>query len=86
MSTHGCVAAWPAAGATAPGPRPRSPAPAAYHPGRTQRGQGRQHLPLALLASIDVMEDQDLELGRRIKEALARHPDAPIFTSLPRAA
>jgi hypothetical protein len=32
------------------------------------------------------MEDQVLELGRRIKEALARHPDASIFTSLPRAA
>jgi transposase len=45
----------------------------------------RRHITLALLASIDAIEDQAGELTRRIKEALARHPDAPIFTSLPRA-
>src|SRR4051794_15796336 len=45
----------------------------------------RRHITLALLASIDAIEDQAAELGRRIKEALALHPDAPIFTSLPRA-
>jgi transposase len=45
----------------------------------------RRHVTLALLAGIDAIEDQAAELGRRIKEALALHPDAPIFTSLPRA-
>src|SRR4051794_30413284 len=45
----------------------------------------RRHVTLALLAGIDAIEEQVGELGRRIKEALARHPDAPIFTSLPRA-
>lgn len=45
----------------------------------------RRHITLALLAAIDAIEDQAAELGRRIKEALALHPDAPIFTSLPRA-
>jgi transposase len=45
----------------------------------------RRHVTLALLASIDAIEDQAAELGRRIKEALALHPDAPVFTSLPRA-
>jgi transposase len=45
----------------------------------------RRHVTLALLASIDAIEDQAAELSRRIKEALAPHPDAPIFTSLPRA-
>src|SRR4051794_16380716 len=45
----------------------------------------RRHVTLALLAGIDAIEEQVAELGRRIKEVLARHPDAPIFTSLPRA-
>jgi transposase len=45
----------------------------------------RRHVTLALLAGIDAIEDQAAELGRRIKEVLALHPDAPIFTSLPRA-
>src|SRR3954452_1099991 len=45
----------------------------------------RRHVTLALLAGIDAIEEQVGELGRRIKEALAQHPDAPIFTSLPRA-
>jgi transposase len=45
----------------------------------------RRHITLALLTTIDAIEDQAAELTRRIKEALARHPDAPIFTSLPRA-
>jgi transposase len=45
----------------------------------------RRHITLALLAAIGAIEDQTAELGRRIKEALARHPDGPIFTSLPRA-
>jgi transposase len=45
----------------------------------------RRHITLALLASIDAIEDQSAELTRRIKEVLALHPDAPIFTSLPRA-
>jgi transposase len=45
----------------------------------------RRHITLALLAAIDAIEDQAAELTRRIKEALALHPDAPIFTSLPRA-
>jgi transposase len=45
----------------------------------------RRHVTLALLAGIDALEDQAAELSRRIKEALALHPDAPIFTSLPRA-
>ena len=45
----------------------------------------RRHVTLALLAAIDAIEDQTADLGRRIKEALALHPDAPIFTSLPRA-
>jgi transposase len=45
----------------------------------------RRHITLALLAAIDAIEHQAAELGRRIKEALALHPDAAIFTSLPRA-
>jgi transposase len=45
----------------------------------------RRHITLALLAAIDALEDQAAELTRRIKEALVLHPDAPIFTSLPRA-
>jgi transposase len=45
----------------------------------------RRHVTLALLAGIDAIEEQAAELGRRIKQALALHPDAPIFTSLPRA-
>lgn len=45
----------------------------------------RRHVTLALLAGIEAIEAQAAELGRRIKEALAQHPDAPIFTSLPRA-
>lgn len=45
----------------------------------------RRHVTLALLAGIDANEDQAAELTRRIKEALTLHPDAPIFTSLPRA-
>jgi transposase len=45
----------------------------------------RRHITLALLAAIDAIEEQAAELGRRIKEMLALHPDAPIFTSLPRA-
>jgi len=45
----------------------------------------RRHVTLALLAGIDAIEDQAAELTRRIKETLALHPDAPIFTSLPRA-
>jgi transposase len=45
----------------------------------------RRHVTLALLSSIDAIEAQVAELTHRIKEALGRHPDAPIFTSLPRA-
>src|SRR3954465_13104464 len=45
----------------------------------------RRHVTLALLSSIDAIEEQAAELGRRIKEALVLHPDAPVFTSLPRA-
>jgi transposase len=45
----------------------------------------RRHVTLALLAGIDAIEEQAAELSRRIKEALVLHPDAPIFTSLPRA-
>lgn len=45
----------------------------------------RRHITLALLAAIDAIEDQVAELTRRIKEALALHPDARVFTSLPRA-
>ena len=47
--------------------------------------EARRHITLALLAAVDAIEDQAAELSRRIKEALALHPDAPIFTSLPRA-
>jgi transposase len=45
----------------------------------------RRHVTLAMLTAIDAIEAQVGELTRRIKEALAQHPDAPIFTSLPRA-
>jgi transposase len=45
----------------------------------------RRHVTLALLASIDAIEAEADELTRRIRETLAQHPDAPIFTSLPRA-
>jgi transposase len=45
----------------------------------------RRHITLALLAAIDAIEAQAAELTGRIKAALAQHPDAPIFTSLPRA-
>src|SRR3954451_10371545 len=62
------------AGRPAPAAGPRAPSP-----------PPRRHVTLALLASIDAIEAQAAELTRRIKEALAQHPDAPIFTSLPRA-
>jgi transposase len=45
----------------------------------------RRHVTLALLASIDAIEAEADDLTRRIKELLTQHPDAPIFTSLPRA-
>ena len=45
----------------------------------------RRHITLALLAAIDAIEAQVAELTSQIKKALAEHPDAPIFTSLPRA-
>jgi transposase len=45
----------------------------------------RRQVTVALLAGIDAIEDQVAELGRRIKETLALHPDAAIYTSLPRA-
>jgi transposase len=45
----------------------------------------RRHVTLALLTSIDAIEAQAAELSRRIKETLTLHPDAPTFTSLPRA-
>jgi transposase len=45
----------------------------------------RRHVTLALLTSVDAIEAQVAELTRRIKAALGQHPDAPIFTSLPRA-
>jgi transposase len=45
----------------------------------------RRHVTLALLTSVDAIESQVAELTRRIEQALGRHPDAPIFTSLPRA-
>ncbi len=45
----------------------------------------RRHITLALLSAIDAIEHQAAELIRRIKEALVLHPDAPTFTSLPRA-
>ena len=55
-------------------------------PGLTgTEADARRHVTLALLAGIDAIEEQAAELGRRIKETLALHPDAPIFTSLPRA-
>ena len=46
---------------------------------------GRRHVTLALLTAIDAVETQAAELTRRIKEALRQHPDANVFTSLPRA-
>ena len=49
------------------------------------RPHPRRHVTLALLGAIDAVEDQARDLTHRIKEALALHPDAHIFTSLPRA-
>ena len=54
-------------------------------PARPPRSTGRPRLLDALPAAIDTIEAQTAELGRRIKEALASHPDAPVVTSLPRA-
>ena len=47
--------------------------------------QARRPITLAPLAAIDAIEDQAAELTHQITQALAAHPDAPIFTSLPRA-
>ena len=57
-------------------PRPGSPAPRPPPAGTS---------PSALLTGIDAIEDQVGEPGRRITEARARHPDAPIVTGLPSA-
>ncbi len=45
----------------------------------------RRHVTLALLGAIDVIEEQVAALSRQIKQALTLHPDAPVFTGLPRA-
>jgi transposase len=45
----------------------------------------RKHVTMALLTAIDAVESQATDLARRIKEALRKHPDRNVFTSLPRA-
>lgn len=45
----------------------------------------RRDVTLALLTAIDAVESQATDLARRIKEALRKHPDRNVFTSLPRA-
>lgn len=50
-----------------------------------QEALARRHVTLALLAAVDAVEAQIADLNRQIKQALLLHPDAGIFTSLPRA-
>jgi transposase len=48
-------------------------------------GEARAHVTLALLAAIRTIIEQIAALQAQIREQLALHPDAAIFTSLPRA-
>jgi transposase len=48
-------------------------------------GEARAHVTLALLAAIRTIIEQIAALEAQIREQLALHPDAAIFTSLPRA-
>jgi transposase len=54
--------------------------------GRTgPEGEARAAITLALLAAIEAINSQIAALADRIEEQLDLHPDAAIFTSLPRA-
>jgi transposase len=48
-------------------------------------GQARAHVTRALLATLRIVLEQIAALDQQIREQLALHPDARIFTSLPRA-
>ncbi len=48
-------------------------------------GEARAHITLGLLAAIRSVRDQITELEAQIAEQFALHPDAFIFTALPRA-
>jgi len=48
-------------------------------------GQARAHITLALVAALRALAEQIRALEAQIAEQLALHPDAPIFTSLPKA-
>jgi transposase len=48
-------------------------------------GDARAHVTRALLATLRTVVEQITALEHQIREQLALHPDAPIFTSLPRA-
>jgi transposase len=45
----------------------------------------RGHITLALIAALRALNEQIRALEAQIAEQLAAHPDAPIFTSLPKA-
>jgi transposase len=47
--------------------------------------QARGHITLALVATLRTLNEQIRALEAQIVEQLALHPDAPIFTSLPKA-
>jgi transposase len=47
--------------------------------------QARAHVTLALVAALRALAEQIRALEAQITEQLALHPDAPIFTSLPKA-
>lgn len=48
-------------------------------------GEARAHVTRALLAALRAIVEQIAALEQQIREQLALHPDAAIFTSLPRA-
>src|SRR5512146_203157 len=48
-------------------------------------GEARAHVTRALLAALRAITEQIAALEQQIREQLALHPDAAIFTSLPRA-
>jgi transposase len=48
-------------------------------------GQARAHITAALVAALRAICEQIRALEAQIAEQLALHPDAPIFTSLPKA-
>ncbi len=52
---------------------------------RGAEGVARAHITMALVAALTAIRDQIKALEKQIAQQLAAHPDAAIFTSLPRS-